>query len=602
MYRKRFAYPLFALLIAASFILGACAGGATPTQVQPTTAPATQPPAAEATKPPAAAPTTPPAVEPTKAEPTVPPTVAPTTASASTGGKKVATFLWRQEFDSLNPLYQDMWFSEVTQQLWNCWAWYFDEKNVAHPNLVKELPSTENKGISADGKTITMKLRDDIKWSDGTPITSDDFVFTYQMYIDPKNTVISTYPYKDNVASVEGSDKQTVVMKFSEPFAPWQAKLWRGLLPAHILKPVFEKDGTLDKAEWNTAPTVGCGPYNFAEWQSGSFARFVANDNYWLGKPKIDEIFMRFVPDDASVVKALQAGDGDLSAFPPYSDVPTLQKAGLNLITEPSGYNEGWFFLINKEKGHPALLDVRVRQAIAMAVDRDKINQDLHYGLTKTPASYWDALPFWNNPPIQNYPYDPEGAKKLLDEAGWVVGSDGVREKDGKKLELNYGTTIREDRQNVQAIVQQELAAVGIKVNLASYEDNVFFAGYADNGPTYTGKVDIQQWSDAPLFPDPDIYYWKCSEIPTADNPSGSNSMGLCDPELDALIKLQVTQLDATERQKTIQKINQIFHDKVYWLGLWQDPDIWAYDSKLQNVKFSGVTPFFNIMEWDITQ
>ncbi len=103
------------------------------------------------------------------------------------------------------------------------------------------------------------------------------------------------------------------------------------------LKPIFEKDGSLDKAAYNTAPTVGCGPYVFKEWQSGSFARFVASDNYWLGKPKIDEIFMRFVPDDASMVKALQAGDGDLGAFIPYSDVPTLQKAGITLVTEPSG-------------------------------------------------------------------------------------------------------------------------------------------------------------------------------------------------------------------------------------------------------------------------
>jgi peptide/nickel transport system substrate-binding protein len=601
MYRKRSTYSLFALLIAASFILGACAGGATPTQVQPTAAEATKPPVAEATKPPVAEATKPPAVEPTKPEPTSPPTAAPTTASPSTGGKKVATFLWTQEFDSLNPLYTNMWFSTSTQQLWNCWAWDYDEKNVAHPNLVKEIPTIENGGISKDGKTITMKLRDDIQWSDGTPITAEDFVFTYQMYVDPKNTVATTYPY-DKLTGVEAPDKQTVVMKFTDPFAPWEATLWKGLLPAHILKPVFEKDGSLDKAEYNTAPSVGCGPYVFKEWQSGSFARFVTSDNYWLGKPKIDEIFIRFVPDSASVVKALQSGDGDLSAFIPYSDVPTLQKAGIILTTEPSGYNEGWFFLINKGKGHPALVDVRVRQAIAMAVDRDKINQDLFYGLTKTPASYWDAMPFWNNPPIQNYPYDPEGAKKLLDEAGWVVGADGVRAKDGKKLELKYGTTIRDVRQQVQAIVQQELAAVGIKVDLSSYNSDVFFADFAHNGPTYTGQVDIQQWSDAPAFPDPDIHYWLCSEIPSAEKPSGTNSMFLCDPELDALIKLQATQLDVTERQKTIQKINQIFHDKVYWLGLWQDPDVWAYNSKLQNVKFSGVTPFFNIMEWDITQ
>jgi len=91
-----------------------------------------------------------------------------------------------------------------------------------------------------------------------------------------------------------------------------------------------------------------------------------------------------------------------------------------------------------------------------------------------------------------------------------------------------------------------------------------------------------------------------CSEIPSEDNPSGTNSFYICDEELDSLIQLQSTQLDPAERQKTISKINQLFHDKVYWIGIWQDPDIWAVSSRLANVKFSGVTPFFNITEWDI--
>ncbi|MGE5224249.1 MAG: ABC transporter substrate-binding protein [Omnitrophica WOR_2 bacterium] len=583
---------VFTILLMAAIVLAGCQT-ATP-----------QAPAVEPTQTTAAVeqPTQAPAVEqPTQAPAAATPTEAPKPTEPPAAGKKVVTFLWTQEFDSLNPMYTNMWFSTVTEQLWNCWAWTYDEKNVAHPLLVKEIPTLENGGISKDFKTITMKLADNIKWSDGEAITADDFVFTYQMWVDKKNTVSSTYPY-EKVASVEAPDKQTVVMKFAEPFAPWEATLWKGLLPAHVLKPVFEKEGSLDKAAYNTAPTVGCGPYVFKEWQSGSFANFVASDNYWLGKPKIDEVFIRFVPDDTAMVKALQAGDGDLGAFIPYSEVPTLKDAGINLVTEPSGYNEGLFFLINKDKGHPALLDVNVRKAIAMSLNLDKLNQDLHYGLTKPAASYWDALPFWNNPPMENYKYDPEGAKKLLDDAGWKVGSDGVREKDGKKLELKWGTTIREDRQNVQAIGQQELAAVGIKVNISSNDSDVFFADVANNGPAASGQLDIMEWSDAPAFPDPDIYYWLCSEIPSADSPSGTNWFYLCDEELDSLIKKQASELDVTARQKIVEQINTIFHDKVYWLGLWQDPDVWAFNNKLQNVKISGVTPFFNIMEWDITQ
>ena len=155
------------------------------------------------------------------------------------GDKKVTTFIWTQEIDTLNPLYTNMWFSTATHQLWNCWTWEYNEKNEAFPKLITELPRQENGRISADGLTITMTLRDDIRWSDNTPITADDFQFTYQMAVEPKNTVASSYPY-DRLKEILTPDELTVVMVFSELFAPWEATFWKGILPAHILRPVFE--------------------------------------------------------------------------------------------------------------------------------------------------------------------------------------------------------------------------------------------------------------------------------------------------------------------------------------------------------------------------
>ncbi len=514
--------------------------------------------------------------------------------------RKVVTFIYTQEFDNLAPLYTDMWFAWTTWQLFNHWAWEFDEKNEPYPKLVTEIPSVENGGISADGKTITMKLRDDITWSDGTPVTSDDFVFTFEMAMSPNNSVTSQYPY-DKVESMEAPDEQTVVINFMDPYAPWQATMWHGILPAHILRPIYEADGTLDNAEWLRAPTVGLGPYSFVEWESGSFARFVRNENYWGERPIIDEIFIRFVPDDSSQTAALQAGDAQLGTFIPYNDVPKLQDAGLTIMTEPSGYSEWLFFLVNEELGHPALLDVNVRTAIAMAIDRKSITEDLLLGLTDVPESYWDALPFYNDPPLEPYPYDPEAAKQMLDDAGWVDGNgDGVREKDGVDLAISYGSNIREIRQDTQAVIQQQLAEIGIKVELFSYEDDIYFASYADDGPAAIGELDIMEWSDGPVWPDADIYYWLCSEIPSEEYPDGTNWFFICDEELDALITLQATQVNVEERQATISKINQLMHDKVYILGLWQDPDVYAVSPDLLNVKFSGVTPLFNITEWDL--
>jgi peptide/nickel transport system substrate-binding protein len=521
-------------------------------------------------------------------------------AASAEGDRKIATFIFTQEFDSLNPLYTNMWFSAITLQIWNAFAWDYDENNELKPVLAAELPTVENGGISEDGRVITFTLRDGVQWSDGEPITSADFVFTYEMIINPANAVNAISPY-DKIESVEAPDERTVVTTFAEPYAPWPAQLWTGILPEHILRPVFEAEGTLDTAEWNQAPTVGAGPYVFAEWESGSYVRFVRNENYWGEPPIIDEIFIRFVPDDASQVAALQAGDADLGTFISYADIPSLQDAGAQILAVPSGYNEGWYFYLG-EDGHPAVKDVKVRQALALAFDRYSLVEDLLLGLTQPAATLWDNSPYVD-PTIEPWPYDPERANQLLDEAGWIDSNgDGTRDKDGVELVLNFGTTTREIRTDTQAIVQQQLAAVGVGVELLTYDSSIFFGGYADGGPMATGQLDIGQWSTVASFPDPDSLAFLCSEIPSDERPAGTNWAANCDEVLDALFQKQATQVDFAERQETFYQITRHIFDNVYWLGVWQDPDIWAISSRLTNVKISGATPFSKISEWDVAE
>jgi peptide/nickel transport system substrate-binding protein len=560
------------LVLALALIASACGPAQTPAP--------TQPPAPQATQP-LAPPTEPPPAEP-PAE------------------RKVAEFIWTQEFDTLNPYYSSMWFAAITQQIWNAWAWEFDDNNEPFPVLVTEIPSVENGGISEDGSVITMNLRDDITWSDGEPITADDFVFTWEMVVDPNNIVASTYPY-DQIASVEAPDPQTVVVTFNEPFAPWLATLWHGILPKHVLQPVYDAEGTLDNAEWNLAPTVSAGPYVFEEWESGSFARFVAREDYWDGRPKIDEIFIRFVPDDASQTAAMQAGEADLGTFPPLSDVPALEDAGVTVPIAPSGFNEGWYFNFG-EKGHPALKDVNVRKAIALAFDRFTLNENLLLGLTQPPIGGWDAFPALNDPSVEVYPYDPDEAKRLLDEAGWTdTNGDGVRDKDGVELVLRYLTTTREIRVDTQAVAQQQLAEVGIQLDLQALDSELLFAGYADSGPVATGEYDVAEYSDAPDWPDPNWSDWRCDQIPTDEAPDGENWFYLCDETLDALLQQQQTQVNAEERQQTFHEITKLMYDNVYWLGLWQDPDYWLVGPRLSNVSFSGATPLFSVDQWELT-
>jgi peptide/nickel transport system substrate-binding protein len=527
--------------------------------------------------------------------------VASMALSACGGGggssSKVATLIFTQEPDTMSPLYTNMYFSTILHQVWNVWAWQYDGENTAYPVLLKEMPSTANGGISADGKVLTFKLREDVLWSDGEKLTSKDFKFTYEMYIEPKNTAATTYPY-DQIASLETPDDYTVVVSFAEPFAPW-LQLFHSILPEHVLRPVFETDGTLDNAAWNKAPTVGVGPYKFDKWESGSYLRFVRNDKWFGEKGKLDEIFVRIVPDDASQVAALKTGDGDVGIFISYPDIPALEEAGVSIVTVESGYSEGWFMSLS-ENAHPALKDVRVRQALVYGVDREKITKDLLLGKTKPGASLWDNTPYVD-PSLKPYPYDQEKAKALLDEAGWKDSNgDGSRDKDGVELVLTYGTTTREVRQSTQAIVQQMLAEIGVKVDLVNFDSDIFFASYGDKGPSYTGELDIMEWSDATQFPDPNYTYLLCSEIPSDESPQGVNAQYICDEKLDALFQKQATQVDINERIATFHEISKIVYDQVYWSSMWLDPDIWAVGKRLDNVVLSGITPFYNVAEWTL--
>ena len=576
---KRWVVAFSALMIVA-LLASACAAKPTPTPPPPTSV---------ATKEPSP----------------VPPTATPMPAAKP----KVVRLTFAQEPDSLSPLYTSMWFVAVLRDLYlKTGLIEFNEKNQPIPLIAKEIPSTANGGISADGKTITYKLREDVKWSDGEPLTAEDYVFTWQMFMADRNTVSSRDPFDAFVEKVEAPDKYTLVVSFTDPYAPWQCKIFSNVnttnaIPKHILEPVFAKEGTLDNAEWNRNPTVGVGPFLFSEWQSGSHLIFTANPNYHLGKPKVDQIFIKIVPDDAAQVAAIKADDTDIGVFISYADMPDLQKLGtVDLVNVQSGYKESFFFNMSTEektKGHPALQDVNVRKAIVMAIDREKICAELLYGLTKPAVTFWDGT-IYADPQAKPIPFDKEGAKKLLDDAGWKVGPDGTRAKDGVPLKLRYVTMSKDVRKNTQVIVQQMLKEVGVEVELIDHSGDVFFNSYGDQGPIATGQYDMCQWSNAPSFPDPDTPVWNCKEIPSDENPAGTNWEFFCDKELDdLLIKSSVT-VDPEARKQLYFQISKIVNDKVYWASVWDDPDWWTVSKKLKNVKLSGATCFWNAHEWDV--
>ena len=529
-------------------------------------------------------------------------------APAAPTFKGTVTVTFVQEPDNLNPMYTSMYFSQITRELWLKGLWNFDENAKPVPVLAKEIPTTENGGLSADGKTITIKLRDDITWSDGEPVTADDFVFTYNMIMSDKNTPQGRYPYEEYVASVTASDKTTLVVTFKEPFAAWLTSIFYWVLPKHILQPVFDADGTLDNAAWNRNPTVGVGPFVLSEWETGSHLAFKANPN-WIAPPKIEQVFIRIVPDDAAQEAAIIAGDTDFGVFLSSDQIEKLEAGGkVKVVPVASGYNEAWFLNVNPATAHPAMLDLNVRKAIALATDRFTIVKDLLVDtINPVNVTYWDTTPPYQTDTLKPYPYDPEQAKQLLDAAGWIDSDgDGIRDKeiDGKKvdLKLRYITNQRELRKNVQAVVEQQWKLVGIGVELVNYSSDVFWNGYNDDGPQAQGLYEIAEYSSVQnAFPDPDASSgWVCEQIASADNPDGANWQGYCNPKIDDLMKQQATTLDPTARRELYNQIEQILYDDYVYIGMWKDPDLWSINNRVKNVKLSGVFPFWNVQDWEV--
>lgn len=514
---------------------------------------------------------------------------------------KIVNISYTQEPDNLNPMYSSMFFAGITRDLYLTSAWYFDENLNLVPGLVSELPSLENGGINEDGTVFTLRLRDDIVWSDGTAITANDFVFTYNMVMAESNAVASRDPY-DKITSVEATDEQTVVVTFAEPYAPWAVRLFGYVLPAHVLQPVFDAEGTLDAAEWNRAPTVASGPFVYAEWVAGSHLLFTRNEAYFGPRPNLDGVFIRFVAEEAQTA-ALESGEADLATFIPLADAQQLQanNEALQLLLVPSGYNESWYFNVREGLGHPALQDARVRRALVMGTNLAEINETLNGGLVEQPVSFWHGTPY-ARPDAAAIAFDPEGAAALLDEAGWTdTNGDGTRDDgNGTELVLRYVTTTREIRGQVAAVTQDQLADIGVTIEIDQQDGDIFFATVAEGGLLSTGQYDIAELSINPAFPDPDTQRFVCAEVPT-ETEDGANDSGICLEELDALFAEQLTLADTNARIEVFHQIDAILAEQVVWVGLWEDPDLWMYNSRVTGLRVNGPNPFWNAYEWDLT-
>jgi peptide/nickel transport system substrate-binding protein len=444
---------------------------------------------------------------------------------------------------------------------------------------------------SPDGKHWTVDLRRDIKWSDGVPFTSKDVVFTYNLYLNPKTGFLDFGTIK-NVTRVYAEGPYRVHFDIAFPNAVFTLNvLGEDVLPEHVLGKIPP-----DRQRFSSfgEHPIGTGPYVLKSWQHDSEVVFERNP-YAYRPPKIGRIDFRVIFNDQAELEALANGSADLIDDLAHTQYVQLQRIAPNikLMTFAPLYVD----VIELNLAHAGLSDVAVRQAMMYGYDRVAIAHGLYDDKVPVPDSLIVAsLKHWYNPNVQKYPYDPDKARALLDAAGWKVGPDGIRSKNGTRLSfellLNQGSALLTDE---MLTFIADMRDVGIDINLRLTD----FASLSAR--TYTGKYDII--ADARGgFVDPDLTsIFASDQIP----PNGANTTHYKDARVDRDLRLGLVTLDDAKRQaiyddmqvelmKTIPIMPQVgrFAATAYSPRLYFDP----------KVSLQSPLGYYNVEDWKFVQ
>ncbi len=462
------------------------------------------------------------------------------------------------------------------------------------PILAQAVPTLENGGISRDGLTITYHLRKNARWQDGVPLTSKDVKFTWSAILNPNNNVITHTGY-ELVHSVDTPDPATVVFHMKQKFSPAIDTIFGEsdspyeILPEHILGKLHD----INNVPFNSAP-IGSGPFAFKEWARGDHLTLVANPHYFLGTPKLKTIVIKFIPDENTELNQLRTHDLDWQFQDSPNQYQQLQTIrDLRIVLKAHNQYER----IEMNNKHPPLDDVRVRRAIAYAVDSQKLVHDLTFG-SATVADQ-DLPPFmWAHyPGVTRYPHDPAMARTLLAQAGWTPGRDGILRRNGRRLVLTMVTNNTNVTRRAAVIqVQAMLHQVGIATDVKYYLGQLLFASVGQGGILQNGKFDLS-WNGWVAGIDPDqSSLFQCGARP----PKGNNTTFYCNPQMDAAQQLALTSYNRPARTKAYATIETLLSRDEPQIPVWWPRQIQAVNPDFKNFTPNPVTESWNAYTWDI--
>jgi len=499
-----------------------------------------------------------------------------------------------EDIDTLNPLLGQQITLGYMSSLTAAWLVKWDHRNLPYPELATEVPTQANGGVSKDGLTITYHLRKGLRWSDGAPLNADDVVWTYHAIMNPANDVTTRTGW-DQITRVDEPDKYTVIFHLGKPYSPFVVTFFSsaGANPSILPKHLLAQYPNINNVPFNALP-VGAGPFKYKEWDRAQRVVMVPNPYYFRGAPKLKEVDFEIIPNRDTIFTQLAAHELDAWAHVPGSYLARIGELhGYRAIERPT-YQWGH---LDFNVTRPAVADPAVRYAIELATDRATMIQKfrrgvgiLQEGIAPRSAPYYD-------PKIPLVPFDIAKANEVLDAAGWKRGADGIREKNGVKLDLNFAAIVGSpDVDNQIEYMRSTWKQIGVAFTLHHYQSAQFFAPYASGGILYGGKWDVTLfiWVDDPVG---DFsYLYGCGQVP----PNGQNDLRWCNETADAAMRALYAHYDQAQRNGD---------DKILFEQLAKDrPQItlvgsvegYIVNSDLKNFHPNDVTPFDDFMNVDI--
>jgi len=447
--------------------------------------------------------------------------------------------------------------------------------------------------IAPDGKTYIFTLKQGVKWHDGQPFTSDDVKFAYELYINPESGSIRAGSLAQNIATIAAPTPQTVVFTLKNTVASFMTlDATYGIVPKHLLAAMPPKEFRM--SAFSISKPVGTGPFMFKSQKLGDRVELIRNPDYHRGAPALDAYIYKVIKDSTVMLQQLQTGEVDYASVSVELADQAKKQPNLNVVDYDTftvlllGYN------LDPMKGSPIFSDVRVRQALCYAQDRETIGRKIYNGYATVAVGTQPPVTWAYQPDkiTTKYPYDPKKAEALLDDAGWKKGADGVRVKDGKRLSFTlYTVSGSPSTTSHVQVLQDEWQSIGVEMK-PQFEEGAVVVNRAAKSFDYD-----MFFFGLTTSPEPDqTRYWASNQ-----HGPGANYSGYANPKVDDLLMRGVRTLDINERKAIyVEAQNLIVADVPEFVSHFQKA-VGGVNKRVKNLVPNAVSTNFNAHQWYVT-